>query len=416
MINGGQLDQSGPLSGYRVLDFGWVLAGAIPGMVLADMGAEVIKVETRQRLDYMRQGRPIIGTERDPEQHPMFHNVNRSKLSVTLNLDLRWNIEKTTALLGVPFAGKASFSDMHDRKMPVTKPKGTYRIIALGTSSTFGVGLANPEKGNYPTQLLHRLNNQGGQTRPVEVFNAGIAGAPFSVIQIYLRDVLVGLKPDLVVLYFGNNGDNPETLNTYQAIKAKTHRWPHLRSNDDIWVAMQLRHSPRWLVDAFSSLAESPLFLLSMWAGKETRLSVARLRGIPLPVQQQPEYPLPVLARPVRAVVQACVARGIKVLLIPEVTIDDIRVSGDISKIQSPYRKIFRALAHEFRGRGVFFSDILGAFGLEHVDRFMVDAVHFNKEGYRYLARQIEEAMRAHQLVPGMSPPASEPPVPKMAP
>ncbi len=78
-------ENNGPLAGYRVLDFGWVLAGAIPGMVLADMGAEVIKVETRQRLDYMRLGRPIIGTERDPEQHPMFHNVNRSKLSVTLN-------------------------------------------------------------------------------------------------------------------------------------------------------------------------------------------------------------------------------------------------------------------------------------------------------------------------------------------
>lgn len=80
-----QLEKLGPLHGYRVLDFGWVLAGAIPGMVLADMGAEVIKVETRQRLDYMRMGRPIIGTERDPEQHPMFHNVNRSKLSITLN-------------------------------------------------------------------------------------------------------------------------------------------------------------------------------------------------------------------------------------------------------------------------------------------------------------------------------------------
>ena len=80
-----QQQPNGPLAGYRVLDFGWVLAGAIPGMVLADMGAEVIKVETRQRLDYMRQGRPIIGTERDPEQHPMFHNVNRGKLSVTLN-------------------------------------------------------------------------------------------------------------------------------------------------------------------------------------------------------------------------------------------------------------------------------------------------------------------------------------------
>ena len=76
----------GVLSGYRVLDFGWVLAGAIPGMVLADMGAEVIKVETRQRLDYMRLGRPIVGDQPDPEQNPMFHNVNRGKLSVTLNI------------------------------------------------------------------------------------------------------------------------------------------------------------------------------------------------------------------------------------------------------------------------------------------------------------------------------------------
>ena len=75
----------GPLDGYRVLDFGWVLAGAIPGMVLADMGAEVMKVETRQRMDYMRLGRPIVGDEPDPEQHPMFHNVNRGKLSITLN-------------------------------------------------------------------------------------------------------------------------------------------------------------------------------------------------------------------------------------------------------------------------------------------------------------------------------------------
>ena len=76
----------GPLDGYRVLDFGWVLAGAIPGMALADMGAEVIKVETRQRLDYMRMGRPIVGDQPDPEQNPMFHNVNRNKLSVTLNI------------------------------------------------------------------------------------------------------------------------------------------------------------------------------------------------------------------------------------------------------------------------------------------------------------------------------------------
>src|SRR5690606_44720 len=32
-----------PLAGLRVIDFGWVWAGAIPGHVLADMGAEVIR-------------------------------------------------------------------------------------------------------------------------------------------------------------------------------------------------------------------------------------------------------------------------------------------------------------------------------------------------------------------------------------
>ncbi len=79
-------ETDGALAGYRVLDFGWVLAGALPGMILADMGAEVIKVETRQRLDYMRLGRPIVGDQPDPEQNPMFHNVNRGKLSVTLNI------------------------------------------------------------------------------------------------------------------------------------------------------------------------------------------------------------------------------------------------------------------------------------------------------------------------------------------
>lgn len=52
--------------GYRVLDFGWARVGAIPGMVLADMGAEVVKVATRQRRDCMRMGRPIVGDQPDP--------------------------------------------------------------------------------------------------------------------------------------------------------------------------------------------------------------------------------------------------------------------------------------------------------------------------------------------------------------
>jgi len=68
-------------------------------MVMADMGAEVIKVETRQRLDYMRMGRPIVGDQPDPEQHPMFHNVNRNKLSITLNITQQQAVELARKLV-----------------------------------------------------------------------------------------------------------------------------------------------------------------------------------------------------------------------------------------------------------------------------------------------------------------------------
>jgi crotonobetainyl-CoA:carnitine CoA-transferase CaiB-like acyl-CoA transferase len=80
-------DTRRPLAGVRVLDFGWVWAGAVPGHILADMGAEVIKIESANPLDYMRQGRPIVGTKKDPEQNPMFQNVNRGKLSLRIKLD-----------------------------------------------------------------------------------------------------------------------------------------------------------------------------------------------------------------------------------------------------------------------------------------------------------------------------------------
>ncbi|MBI3967904.1 MAG: CoA transferase, partial [Chloroflexi bacterium] len=82
-----------PLAGYRVLDFGWVIAGPIVGAILADLGAEVIKVESRQRVDASRRGRPITGENVQqgdqglhPDLIPMFHAVNRNKLSITVNL------------------------------------------------------------------------------------------------------------------------------------------------------------------------------------------------------------------------------------------------------------------------------------------------------------------------------------------
>ncbi len=84
------------LSRYRVIDFGTALAGGQPGQMLADMGAEVIKVESRQHLDGFRVGNPGKGEANPEERRPSFHSVGRNKLDVTLDITQ----PNTRALLG----------------------------------------------------------------------------------------------------------------------------------------------------------------------------------------------------------------------------------------------------------------------------------------------------------------------------
>lgn len=81
------------LTGFRVLDFGTAFASPMAAHLLADMGAEVIKIESRTRLDGLRLGRPIVGEDVAggdrgdwPEYQPVFHGLNRSKLGVTVNI------------------------------------------------------------------------------------------------------------------------------------------------------------------------------------------------------------------------------------------------------------------------------------------------------------------------------------------
>lgn len=74
-----------PLSGYRVVDFGWVWAGTLLGSILGSYGAEVIKMESRRRIDGLRLGKVFkLGDEL--EKNPYFLNLNRNKLSTRINM------------------------------------------------------------------------------------------------------------------------------------------------------------------------------------------------------------------------------------------------------------------------------------------------------------------------------------------
>jgi len=73
----------GPLSGVRVLDMGHDWACPHAARLLADFGAEVIKVEYLSRVDGMRGGNKVNAAY---NRHPRFFQLHRNKLSVTLDL------------------------------------------------------------------------------------------------------------------------------------------------------------------------------------------------------------------------------------------------------------------------------------------------------------------------------------------
>jgi succinate--hydroxymethylglutarate CoA-transferase len=83
-----------PLEGIRVLDLTRVLAGPTATMLLADLGADVIKIEEVKRGDDTRSWLPPFapisddapeGTEHLPPESAYFLSVNRNKRSCTVN-------------------------------------------------------------------------------------------------------------------------------------------------------------------------------------------------------------------------------------------------------------------------------------------------------------------------------------------
>ena len=83
------MSQAGPLDGISVVDFSQILAGPFCTMLLADMGAEVIKVERPNGGDDTRRfGPPFINGE-----GAAFLSLNRNKRSIVLDMKSEQGVE-----------------------------------------------------------------------------------------------------------------------------------------------------------------------------------------------------------------------------------------------------------------------------------------------------------------------------------
>ncbi|MGI9476026.1 MAG: CoA transferase [Hyphomicrobiaceae bacterium] len=80
-----------PLAGLRVIELAWIWSGPMVGQMLADLGAEVIKVESATRFDlYRTRGFEAMRGKMDEatriESSLYFHSLNRNKIGLSIDL------------------------------------------------------------------------------------------------------------------------------------------------------------------------------------------------------------------------------------------------------------------------------------------------------------------------------------------
>jgi hypothetical protein len=97
-------------------------------------------------------------------------------------------------------------------EFPLEKPAGTYRIVCMGESSTYGTGI-RADEATYPARLGAHLR-QASPHRTIEVLNAGVGGytSAESLLQFIFK--VQPIEPDLVLYYYTHNDVHPRRFPT----------------------------------------------------------------------------------------------------------------------------------------------------------------------------------------------------------
>lgn len=99
---GSRQSKQRPLEGIRIADFSWAWAGSHATELLAFMGAEVIKIESMTRVDFVRRLSFTTGQQfTSVNQSYVFNDINLNKKSIQLNLSQPRAIELAKKLVSI---------------------------------------------------------------------------------------------------------------------------------------------------------------------------------------------------------------------------------------------------------------------------------------------------------------------------
>lgn len=176
----------GPLAGVRVVDLTRALAGPYATMMLADAGAEVIKVERPGKGDDSRGwGPPFVGGP-GAEQSTYFLSVNRSKKSVVLDFKDPGDVEKLRALIAGADVIAENFRPGVMEKLGLGERELAELNPGLVALSITGFGEGGPE-GHRPG-FDQIVQGEGGL-----MSFTGPLGGPPTKVGVPIADILAGM-------------------------------------------------------------------------------------------------------------------------------------------------------------------------------------------------------------------------------
>ena len=299
---------SGPLAGVKVLELAQIMAGPTCGMLLADLGAEVIKVE---RLpggdDTRRMNRPSVNGE-----SAAFMAMNRNKRGVALNLKLPQAQEALKRMVSGADVLTENYRKGALDKLGLGYPALKAINPALIYCSISGYGRTGPyaEKGGFDlmAQAMSGLMSVTGEPggAPVKVgppvcdINAGVLAA-LGIVSAYVHRLKTG-EGQLVdtslyeagiqqtywhsAIYFAT-GESPGPSGSahilsapYQAFRAADGWLTIGGANQANWERMaRVLGAPQWIEDArFRTNADRMKHLAKLTALMNERLASRKVR------------------------------------------------------------------------------------------------------------------------------------------
>ncbi|HZA12972.1 MAG TPA: CoA transferase [Myxococcaceae bacterium] len=256
------MDEALPLRGIRVFELCSVAAGPFCGMLLADLGADVIKVENPRGGDTMRQWPPLTNGYSEN-----FASLNRNKRSVTLDLKVPSDRSRASRLLSTADVVLENNRPGVMARLGLDYPslKARNRGLIYCSISAFGQEGPRATEGGFDVtvQAISGVMSVTGEPEgapvkcgvPVSDFSAGLYAALAITATLHQRretgegayiDVsMLGASLGIAALqtseYFGT-GRNPRKLASahprnapYQAFRARDGHFVLAAGNDNLW-------------------------------------------------------------------------------------------------------------------------------------------------------------------------------------